>query len=288
MSSKKGGLGRGLDALFTDNSLQSEENSSKLRISEIEPNKNQPRKEFDEDALSALADSIAAHGVLQPLVVRPLSNGKYQLVAGERRWRASRIAGLTEVPVVIKELTEQEASEIALIENLQREDLNVIEEAEGYKELIEKFNLTQEEVAQVVGKSRSAVTNTLRILTLPESILDFVRNNTLSYGHARCLIPLEDEEKMKEVVNLIISKELSVRQTEKIVKALVEVKNNGEEERKPEKTAKDVFYTEVELALTREMGRKIKVTGNKNKGTIEIEFYSKEDLKTIANKLGVE
>ncbi|MGN0444536.1 MAG: ParB/RepB/Spo0J family partition protein [Acutalibacteraceae bacterium] len=284
MAAKKGGLGRGLDALFADNSLEeiSATSAVKLKINEIEPNRDQPRKEFDETALSELADSIAQHGIIQPLLVRPLSDGAYQLVAGERRWRAARLAGLSEVPVVIRELSDSEAMEIALIENLQREDLNPIEEAQGLKLLIDTYGLTQEECADRVGKSRPAIANSLRLLGLSEYILDLVKDGTISSGHARALLPLGDEQKMHDLAQEIISKELSVRETERAVKLLL--KGSSKVEKRPKK--RDKYYDEVELALSQAMGRKIKVLpGKGQRGTLEIEFFSKDDLRKIAKSL---
>lgn len=282
MAAKKGGLGRGLDALFADNSIEEISSSStvKLKINDIEPNRDQPRKTFDESALSELADSIAQHGVIQPLLVRPIQDG-YQLVAGERRWRAARLAGLTEVPVVVKELSDSETMEIALIENLQREDLNPIEEAEGLQLLIDTYGLTQDECAKRVGKSRPAITNSLRLLNLPEKLSELVRDAMISSGHARALLPLGDEDKMLELANEIISKDLSVREVERIVKLT----------QKPEKAEKrvkkrDVYFDEVELALGETMGRKVKVfVGKGSKGTLEIEFFGKDDLAKIAKAL---
>ena len=195
---KKGGLGKGLDALFVENDT-GDTSSVTLRISEIEPNREQPRKNFDEEALTELADSIRQHGVIQPLLVRPMENGTYQLVAGERRWRASRMAGLTEVPVVIKDLSEIEAMELALIENLQRQDLNPIEEAVGFQQLMERYSMTQEQVASRVGKSRPAVANALRLLNLPEQVVAMVQSGEVSPGHARALLKLEDEEQILEI-----------------------------------------------------------------------------------------
>lgn len=284
MTPKKGGLGRGLDALFVDNSIEeiSTANTVKLRINEIEPNRDQPRKTFDEEALSELADSIAQHGVIQPLLVRPVSDG-YQLVAGERRWRAARLAGLSEVPVVVKELSDSETMEIALIENLQREDLNPIEEAEGLQLLIDTYGLTQDECAKRVGKSRPAITNSLRLLNLPKELSELVKNSLLSTGHARALLPIGDKEKMVSLADEIIKKGLSVRETERMVKMML--KNM---EAKAEKRVKkrDTYYDEVELALGETMGRTVKVfVGKGNKGTLEIEFFGKEDLAKIAKAL---
>ena len=282
MAQKKGGLGRGLDALFADNSMEeiSTANSVKLRINEIEPNRDQPRKTFDEKALSELAESIAQHGVIQPLLVRPVSEG-YQLVAGERRWRAARLAGLTEVPVVVRELSDSETMEIALIENLQREDLNPIEEAEGLQLLIDTYGLTQDECAKRVGKSRPAITNALRLLNLPAALSELVKSDKISSGHARALLPLGDEKEMLEMAQEIISKDLSVREVERIVRL------KGKPAA-PEKRVKkrDTYFDEVELALGEAMGRKVKVfVGKGSKGTVEIEFFGKEDLAKIAKAL---
>lgn len=285
MAPKKSGLGRGLGSLLTDNSI--EENSSaqpmKLNLMDIEPNKEQARKIFDEAALSELADSIAQHGVLQPLLVRPLLGGGYQLIAGERRWRASRMAGLTQVPVIIKELTDDEAAVISLIENLQREDLNPVEEAFGFSSLIKDFNLTQEEAAQRVGKSRPAVANALRLLKLPEKVLELVRENKLSAGHARALVAIEDEKTLVSVANLIVEKGLSVRETEKLVKSLTAEKKPAKQKR----SSRNPFFDEVELSLNNSLGRKAKVItkNGKESGTLEIDFYDKDDLARIAKIL---
>lgn len=271
----KKGLGRGIESLFTENSLEEINSSSteKVKLVDIVPNKDQPRKKFNDASLSELADSILQHGVIQPLLVRPLSGGTYQLVAGERRWRASRMAGLKEVPVVIKDLSDEEASVIAMIENLQREDLNPIEEADGIKYLMTKYGLTQEEVSERVGKSRSAVANSLRLLKLPESISEYVRDCIISAGHAKSLLPLEDEEKMISLCNRIIAENLSVRETEKIVKNMLT------EKKAKKKKSRDKFFDEVELSLKDSLKRKIKINStSKNKGTITIEFFDKEDL----------
>jgi ParB family chromosome partitioning protein len=279
MAKRQSGLGKGLDALLIENSVSEELSTSTLPINEIIPNKEQPRKTFDEAALNELADSIAQHGVLQPLLVRPLTTGGYQLVAGERRWRASRIAGLKEVPVIVKELTDTEAMQLAIIENLQREDLNPIEEAEGLQALIDKCGFNQEEVAASVGKSRPAITNSLRLLKLPEEVRDMTRNGEISAGHARALLALDSPALMLEVAKQIVSRKLTVRDVEKL--ASKPAKSRA-------KTAKkrDSFYDEVELSLTEALGRKVKVNNGRSKGTLEIEFYSLDDLKNIANILG--
>lgn len=284
MAPKKSGLGRGLSSLLADNSLEETSGAQpvKLNLMDIEPNKEQARKIFDEAALSELADSIAQHGVLQPLLVRPMIGGGYQLVAGERRWRASRIAGLTQVPVIIKELSDKDAAVISLIENLQREDLNPVEEAVGFASLIKDFNLTQEEAAAKVGKSRPAVANALRLLKLPEKVLNLVRENKLSAGHARTLAALEDEKLIISTAEMIIEKNLSVRETEKLVKALT-----AEKKEKKKTSARNSFFDEVELSLNSSLGRKAKVItkNGKENGTLEIAFFDKEDLARIAKIL---
>ena len=281
MAKKLGGLGKGLNAIFIENDSEDNNGSVTLKISEIEPNRSQPRKEFDEKALSELAESISKHGLLQPLLVRPLPLGGYQIVAGERRYRACRMAGITEVPVIIRELGDTETMEIALIENLQREDLTPIEEALGYQVLIEEHGFSQEEVAQSVGKSRPAITNALRLLKLPQSILDLVSDGKISAGHARALLTLEDEKLMQELAEEIIKKDLSVRQVEKICKQKPKPENEETPEKKPS------FYSMVELALNESLGRKIKVSKNKGKqgGILQIEFYSDEELTELSNKL---
>lgn len=284
MAAKKGGLGRGLDALFADNSIEEIASTSavKLKIMDIEPNRDQPRKIFDEDALAELADSIAKHGVIQPLLVRPMPDGSYQLVAGERRWRASRMAGLTEVPVVIKELSDDEAMALALIENLQREDLNAIEEAQGIKALMDTLSLTQDQAAERVGKSRPAVANALRLLKLPDSVIALVSDGKLSPGHARALLGFKDEQDIIETADLIIEKGLTVRDVEKLVK-----KRNKEPKAEKPAARRASYYDEVELALTDFLGRKVKVgtKPGKESGVLEIDFFDKDDLTRLADAL---
>lgn len=283
MAKKREALGHGLDALFMSNSIEESSASGavKLSINEIEPNKSQPRKSFDEKALSELADSIAEHGIIQPLLVRPMAEGGYQIVAGERRWRASRLAGLTEVPVVIKDLTDRETMEIALIENLQREDLNPIEEAEGIELLIKEYGLTQEIAAERVGKSRSAVTNSLRLLNLPPSVRELARDNKISAGHARALLAFSDEEKIIETAKLIMEKGISVRETERLAKEAS--KDTEGKARQPKR--RDVFYDEVEIALSQNLGRKVKINSGRKGGTIVLEYFDKDDLTKIAKML---
>lgn len=275
---KKGGLGKGLDLLFEENQ-SAETKPVTVRISDIEPNKDQPRKEFDQDALDDLADSIRTYGLLQPLVVRPLEKG-YQLVAGERRWRASRIAGLIEVPVIIKELTDAETAEIALVENLQREDLNPIEEAAGYKSLMDDFNLTQDEVAAKVGRSRSAVANAVRLLALPQNILDMVKNGKISSGHGRALLAFKDPEEQQKAAR-IAGFGANVREIERLAKK-AEGKTAAAKPKK--ETVLSPYFKEVELSLSELLGRPVKVREKNGKGTLEIAFYNQEDLQNLALK----
>ena len=281
---KQRGLGKGLDALFSDNSVEdlgTPPSPVTLRLTEIEPNREQPRKTFDQKALDELAESIKKNGVLQPLLVRPLSDGSYQLVAGERRWRASRIAGLTEVPVIIKEMTDEQAMEIALIENLQREDLNPIEEAEGLQLLISRYNLTQDEAAARVGRSRPAVANSLRLLKLPDEILEMTKTGDISAGHARALLGFSSKEEMMQTAKEIKDKDLSVREIEKRIQ---ESQKPEKKSARKKKTA-DVFYSEAELALSNSLGRKVKVIKGRKGGHLEIDFFDKDDLKKLAQEL---
>lgn len=281
MAKKQSGLGKGLGALMLENATDDMVATNTLSLNEIIPNKDQPRKTFDEGSIQELAQSIEQHGVLQPLLVRPLAEGGYQLVAGERRWRACRIAGVKEVPVVVKELTDTETMEIAIIENLQREDLNPIEEAEGLQALIDKCGFTQEEVATSVGKSRPAIANSLRLLRLPEEVRDMTKNGDISAGHARALLSFDNEAMIYEVAQNIVSNKLTVRDVERLAKI-------NETAKTPVRRAKrrDSFYDEVELSLSEVLGRKVKVYNGRGKGTLEIEFYSAEDLKDLANKIG--
>lgn len=291
MAKKLGGLGKGLDAIFMENESENKNSTVTLKISEIEPNRDQPRKEFDEAALAELAHSISQHGVLQPLLVRPLIGGGYQIVAGERRYRACRMAGVTEIPVVIRELSDSETMELALIENLQRENLTPIEEAQGFGVLVDSYGMSQEEVAQVVGRSRSAVANSLRLLNLPKEVSDMVERGEISAGHGRTLLALDSPEEMVKLAKEISEKELSVRQTEKLVKAVNSAKENQQKEEKKDNQEKAFpkpsYFSEVELALTEYLGKKVTVTGAKNNegGVLQIEFYSQEELKELANKL---
>lgn len=273
---KKGGLGNGLSALFDDN--KTETNSSQtLRVSEIEPNREQPRKNFDDESISALADSIKQHGILQPLLVRPYGSS-YQIVAGERRWRAARMLGMSEVPVQIRELSDIETMQIALIENLQRENLNPIEEAKGYSELIENYDMTQEEVAKTVGRSRSAVSNSMRLLALPDEILEMLESGDISVGHGKALLAFDDEEKMLDAARKAAEGKLNVRSLEKMA-------NEEPTEKIVSDRQIDNYFKEMEISLHDTLGRKVKVEYGKNKGALILEFYDKEDLSELAKKL---
>ena len=280
MATKFGGLGKGLDVLFAQNTLEDGNATVTLPLDEIIPNRDQPRKQFDDEALADLSASIAQHGVLQPLLVRPLPDGSYQLVAGERRWRASRMAGLTEVPVVVRDMDEQEAAELALIENLQREDLNPMEEAIGYRTLMESYGMTQEQTAQVVNKSRPAVANALRLLQLPQEVTDLVAAGKLSAGHARTVLAFDSVEAQIAAADAAVNKGLSVRELEKMAKAAKKAPRNPKEPAR-----RDSFYDEVELALRDSLGRQVKVTVAPKGGTLQLEFFDAEDLRALANKL---
>ena len=282
MAAKKGGLGKGMSALIYDNAMEPTSGESvRLSINEIEPNRDQPRKIFEEQALAELSASIKEHGVLQSLLVRPMADGSYRLVAGERRYRAARMAGVTEVPVTIREMTDEEESIFALIENLHREDLNAIEEAQGIKTLIDTFGFTQEEAAQKVGKSRTAVTNSLRLLNLPEDISNLVRDGKISMGHARALLSFEDAAEASRVAQLVVKDGISVRDVERLAKSAQKTKKSPEKREKK----RDIFYDEVEIALSKMLGRKVKVFVSKGgSGTLEVEFFSKSDLEKLSKQ----
>lgn len=283
MAVKKGGLGRGLDSLMDENAADAG-GAVIININDIEPNRGQPRKDFDETALAELADSIAQHGLIQPIVVKPTMDGTYSIIAGERRWRACRMAGITEVPVIIKVADEQSLMEIALIENLQREDLNAVEEALGYRSLIDGYGLTQDEVAKKMGKSRSAVTNALRLLNLNEAELEALRRGTISAGHARALLSCEDEEMRGKMLSAA-AEGASVRELEKMAAAAKKIKP----QKTAEKRQKPTFYSEVELSLKNELHRKVNIASKGNgKGTITIEFFSDDELSDFARRLAEE
>ena len=274
---KKGGLGRGLESLFSDNSSEVQVKRT-LRTSEIEPNRLQPRKSFDDDAIASLADSIKTHGMIQPLVVRPYM-GTYQIVAGERRWRAAREASVEEVPVIIKDLTDSEAMQIALVENLQRENLNPVKEASGLKELADKYNMTQESIAHITGRSRSAVSNSIRLLGLPDEVLELIKEGLVTVGHAKVLLSVEDENLVINLASRVAEGTLTVRALESIAASL------KKEKKEPEKPS-DSYFREMEISLKESLGRKVTVKNRGNdKGTLVLEFYDKADLLFLADKL---
>ena len=275
---KKGGLGKGLDAIFAENTSETE-GTVELKINDIDPNRTQPRKDFDDEALQALAESIQEHGVLQPILVRPLFMGGYQIIAGERRWRAARMAGLTTIPAVIRDMDDEAVMEAALIENLQREDLNPMEEAMGYNNLILNYGMTQEEVAKTIGKSRPAIANSLRLLSLPEEIIDMLTKGELSAGHGKALLSFKTSEEQLENAKKAVETGMSVRELEKLA---------GKKKKEP-KEAKEKplnhYYEEVRLALNEHLGRKVVLSGSNKKGEIRIEFYGEEDLKNLLSEL---
>lgn len=277
----KKGLGKGLGALITTEEYE-EKGIREVKINEIEPNENQPRKLFDDEKLLQLSESIKQHGVVQPIIVNK-ENDIYRIVAGERRWRASRLAGLSTVPVIIKDLTDRQLMEIALIENLQREDLNPIEEAEAYSRLTKEYNMTQEEISKTVGKSRSAIANSLRLLSLSSEIIKLLINGEMTSGHARCLVPIEDVDLQTEIAKMIIDKQLNVRDTERLVKKYLSKKEA------PRKKDESADFSDIEEKFKNVFGTKVKIVNGSKKGKILIEYYSNEDLDRmieIIEKLG--
>lgn len=276
------GLGRGLNALLGDPELPAQgEGSISLPISQVEPGLNQPRKRFDPETLSDLAESIRVHGIIQPLTVRRLASGYYQIIAGERRWRAAKQAGLTEVPAVIIEADDRKVMELGLIENLQREDLNPAEEARGYQVLMEEYGLTQEQVAEEMGKSRPAIANTLRLLALPEDLLKLVEEGTLSAGHARAILGAPTQAMQRKAAKQVIAHGLSVRQTESLVKALQ--KQPAEKKAANDEIA--LYLGELEKSLSSNLGRKVTISHHGKKGKIQLEYYNPEDLEALLSLL---
>ncbi|MBR6617600.1 MAG: ParB/RepB/Spo0J family partition protein [Oscillospiraceae bacterium] len=275
----KGGLGSGMDLLFEDNVSQVQVKKT-VRLSEIEPNRSQPRKNFDETAISALAESIRVHGILQPLLVRPLAFGGYQIVAGERRWRAARMLGLDEVPVIVCDFSDLETAQIALIENLQREDLNPVEEALGFQKLQDDFGMKQDEISKTVGRSRSAVANSLRLLKLPEEVKELLIDGSITAGHARALLGFSDTAAMINAAQRAAAGLLTVRQLEKMA-------SDSEKAVKENKTPPQMesYYREMEISLHDRLGRKVQVDFRKNKGVLILEFYDKDDLQALAQRL---
>ncbi len=281
----KKGLGKGLGALMnTDEAVDvTREETVTLKISQIEPNKEQPRTEFDPEKLETLSDSIKKYGVLQPIVVKKLDNGFHKIIAGERRWRAAKMAGLKKIPVVIRDFDDQETMEIALVENLQREDLNPFEEARGYKELMDLFSLTQEQVAQKVGKSRSAVANSVRLLSLCDEIKDLVLKKELTVGHVRALLATDNEGVQLMAARKIVADGLNVRQTEAFIKSLLAEKKPKKKNPVDEELCR--YLTTIEKKLSNSLGTKVKIQNKKNRGKIEIEYYNNEDFERIMNKI---
>lgn len=277
------GLGAGLGALLGDAALENESGAAEyLPLARIEPRAGQPRTEFDDEALQELSDSIREHGIIQPIVVRSMGDGYYQIIAGERRWRAARLAGLREAPVRIIDADDRKASEIALVENLQREDLNPIEEALGYRSLAQQYDLTQEEISQRVGKSRPVIANALRLLTLPEDVLELVKDGTLSMSIARAILELEKAEDQRYAAKKIADNSLTVREATALIKRIAA----GIPEEKPQKPAKDPYVADVEARLGRVLGTKVQLNPGKRKGTIVLDYYSPEDLERILSLLG--
>lgn len=283
---KKQPLGSGLSAIFLDNSPDSTEKSNTLRLAQIEPRRAQPRKHFDNEALAQLADSIAANGLIQPIVVRSIENSDfYQIIAGERRWRAAKMAGLSEVPVVILDADDKKTAEFALIENIQREDLTPIEEAEGYKALIEDYDLTQEQVAKQVGKSRAAVTNSLRLLDLPDEIISLVSDKSLSAGHARTLLGLVDKSQISEAARIVINGDLSVRATEELVKKLNSIDSPQYDDSDGKNEVEREYYSSLAKKVSEIVGCKVKISHSCNKKAITLAYASTAELENIIKKL---
>ena len=279
---KKKGLGRGMEAIFLDNSPTETDKVTTLRVSEIEPRRSQPRKNFDAEALSQLADSIAANGIIQPIVVRSSGDtGFYQIIAGERRWRAAKQAGLSEVPVIILDADDRKAAEYALIENIQREDLNPMEEAAGFRSLIEDYSLTQEEAAKQVGRSRAAVTNSLRLLELPDGVQDLITAGLLSAGHARALLGLVDRTRIYEVADKVTQNALSVRATEELVRSI----NSGKHEKPPRNEVEESYYHSLEEKISSSLGCKVTINRGKRRKSVSISYRSVEELEALIDRL---
>lgn len=278
---KSGGLGCGLDVLFSNNINSGVDVSRSLPVSDIEPNKNQPRKKFDTDSIASLADSISKNGLIQPVLVRPLVNGSYQIVAGERRWRAARMAGLTEIPVIVREVSDTDAVKIAIIENVQRKDLNPIEEADSYKSAMASCNMTQEEISEMTGKSRPYIANALRLLSLPDDVKNLVADLRITISQAKILLSCNDPEKASELALKACDGNMTVKAMEMYIASLKKCDNNKNYEKK------DSYFKEMEISLNQRLGRKVSVnfSGKNNKGTVTLEFYDKDDLSELASKL---
>ena len=279
--SRKSGLGKGLEALFVENINPAKE-PLVLDINKIEPNKNQPRKNFNSETLEILAESIRVNGIIQPILVREIDEGKYQIVAGERRYKAAKMAGLGEVPVIVKEIEDYKVTELALIENLQREDLNPIEEATSFLMLVEKYGLTQDEVSKKVGRSRSAITNSIRLLNLPKEVIKEIEGGRLSSGQARALLSIKDEEELKDMAKKVIERGMSVREIERLVSLKKEVKNS----KKAKKEEQESIYKDLEKDMQDKLKRNVKIkVMSGEKGRITIDFYNREELVFLAHNL---
>ena len=300
MAPKKSALGQGVDALFLGETWQPEDSVTEnqtltVRLTHIEPNRNQPRRDFNKETLSELADSILKHGMIQPLVVRKQLSGYYRIIAGERRWRAAKMAGLDEVPVIVKDVDDMTASEMTLVENLQREDLNPVEEAVGYKYLIEQYDLTQDELAKKVVKSRSVIANSLRLLALPEELLDMLRRGDISTGHARALIPIADEEQQKQLADRIVSHGLSVREVENLVRELLNrpaAPPAAPPEPEADRSHEEIYYERLQHRLSEVLGTDIKISRSKGReaqrGKLEIIFKNNDHFEDILRIIGGE
>jgi ParB family chromosome partitioning protein len=284
----KKGLGRGLDSIFADNYIEvaaKEEGIQTLRISQIEPKADQPRKHFDEEALLELSDSIKAHGLLQPIIVRESSNGYYQIIAGERRWRATKLAGITEIPAIVMQADALEAAEIAIIENIQRQDLNAYEEASAYRALMDQYDLTQEDVAEKVGKSRSAVANAMRLLDLPDDVLEMLKTGDISAGHARALLGLKNKDVIVDTAEQILVRSLSVRDTETLVKKLNKEFEKGDVVEEESNEIEVDYIKDLEKKAMHLTGKRVKIKNKGKVSTVEIDFYGNDDLEDILIKL---
>lgn len=287
---KKSGLGKGLDALFEDNNSENNGGVLTLRISEVEPNKNQPRRAFDEESIANLAESIRENGLIQPIVVRKTAMG-YQIIAGERRWRACRMLGMNEITAVVKEFNDEQVAKAALIENIQREDLNPIEEAAAYKDLMEKYDMTQEQLSKVVGKSRSSIANSVRMLDMPELIQNYLINGKLTIGQAKAIAAAKDEETMEQIARQASDGKLTVRGIEKLLAKLAEEEEKQEQEEAPDENTKKArnYCTEMEIALREKLGRRVKISpiGDGSSGKITIDYIGIDDLAAIAERLTI-
>ena len=276
----KRSLGSGLNSLFEQNAADPQAGVQTVRIADIEQNRAQPRKTFDDDAITELAESIQQHGILQPILVRPIGEQRYQIVAGERRWRAAKRIGLSEVPVIVRDLNDREASQFALIENLQRENLNPIEEAAGYQLLIDEYGMTQEEVAKTVGRSRPAVANAIRLLNLPASIREYLEKGKLTVGHAKALAAIKDEAAMLELAKRAADGKITVRDIEAYAQ-----KQNAEKPQQKPRSQDQIYYEEMEISLENTLGRKVRVQSGKKSHTLVLEFFDRDDLQALCKKL---